>query len=147
MGWRFRTSFKVFPGARINISSRGLSATIGGSPLSFNIGSQGAHVNLSIPGTGLSYRHKLTGGGNPSPQISAPRLDPTPVPPPAALPTPPHSTPFSHGIEKQEIRSASTFELTSDALRELHRILTDVNAEQQKLDAELAIAGPDCQRK
>lgn len=37
--------------------------------------------------------------------------------------------------------------MTSQALRELHRILTDVDAEQRQLDAELALAEPDWQRK
>lgn len=63
MGWRFRKSFKVFPGTRINLSRHGLSATIGISPISLNVGGAGAHLNLNIPGTGISYRQKLTGVG------------------------------------------------------------------------------------
>jgi hypothetical protein len=38
MGWRYRKSFKLLPGVRINVSSRGVSTTIGGKALSVNVG-------------------------------------------------------------------------------------------------------------
>ncbi len=39
MSWRFRRSFKVIPGVRINLSKTGLSASIGGGPFTLNEGS------------------------------------------------------------------------------------------------------------
>jgi hypothetical protein len=139
MGWRFRKSFKLFPGARLNLSRRGLSATIGGSPLSLNIGGRGAHLNVSIPGTGLSYRQKLSGNQAPN----RPRLpSPSEV---RTYPTP--NLPAKQVVAKQEIRSASTFEMTSQTLRDLHQILVDIDSEQQQLDREISVAGPDWQSK
>jgi len=60
MGWRFRKSFRVAPGVRINVSNRGVSATIGGSALSFSVVSSGTFANVSLPGTGISCRERLT---------------------------------------------------------------------------------------
>jgi len=59
MSWRFRKSFKVIPGIRINLSNRGFSTTFGVAPFSVNVGPNGVHGNLSIPGTGLSNRVRL----------------------------------------------------------------------------------------
>jgi hypothetical protein len=138
MGGRFRQSFKVFPGVRINLSKSGLSTTIGRGPASLNIGPRGAHVNLNIPGTGLSYRHKLSGGNAPREGhgVQLPALRPDTAPP-ALPPLVP-----AYGFEKQEIKSASTYELTSEGLRELHKLITEVDAEQRKLDAEIATMQP-----
>ena len=40
MSWRFRTSFKVMPGLRLNLSRTGLSATVGASPKSSTVRNQ-----------------------------------------------------------------------------------------------------------
>jgi hypothetical protein len=52
MGWRFRKSFRVLPGVRLNLSKSGLSATIGVAPFHVNVGPRGVYGDLSIPGTG-----------------------------------------------------------------------------------------------
>jgi len=60
MGWRFRKSFKILPGIRINIGKRGISgATLGKRGFTTSIGKQGVFQNLGLAGTGLSYRSKL----------------------------------------------------------------------------------------
>lgn len=59
MGFRFRRSVKLFPGVRLNLTTRGLSATVGVRGASVNIGSAGTHLNVGLPGTGLSYRTRL----------------------------------------------------------------------------------------
>src|SRR4051794_19132478 len=56
---RFRKSFKVILGLRLNVSRAGLSATMGSSPFSVNVGPRGIYSNVSIPGTGLSNRQRL----------------------------------------------------------------------------------------
>jgi hypothetical protein len=33
MSWQFRKSFKMLPGVRLNLTSRGLSATVGGKTM------------------------------------------------------------------------------------------------------------------
>ncbi len=51
---RFRRTFHILPGVRINISRGGISTTIGprGAHLTFN--KQGVRQSLGLPGTGLS---------------------------------------------------------------------------------------------
>jgi hypothetical protein len=56
MGWRYRKSFRLFPGVRINVSSHGISTTIGVRGASVNFSSRGTYLNAGIPGTGISYR-------------------------------------------------------------------------------------------
>lgn len=55
MGFRFRKSIRIFPGFRINLSKSGVSASVGGAPLSLNVSRRGVRSTASIPGTGLSY--------------------------------------------------------------------------------------------
>jgi hypothetical protein len=107
MGWRFRKSFKVMPGVRLNLSKRGLSATIGASPLSVGIGQAGVYANASIPGTGLSYRQRLD-----MPQGPPPPLPPG-EPPYAPTEQPPSSPPR---MER----------MTSESLSELRKIMTEI---------------------
>jgi hypothetical protein len=60
MGWRFRKSFKLLPGIRLNIGRKGISsATIGKRGLSASVGRQGVFRNIGLPGTGLSHRSKI----------------------------------------------------------------------------------------
>jgi hypothetical protein len=59
MGWRFRRSVKILPGVRLNFSNSGVSATLGGSPFSVNIGNRGVRRTVSIPGTGLYHTAEL----------------------------------------------------------------------------------------
>jgi hypothetical protein len=63
MGLRFRKSLRIAPGVRINLSQRGLSTTLGPRGATVSVGSQGARGNVGLPGTGLSYSQRLTGGG------------------------------------------------------------------------------------
>ncbi|AQU78417.1 DUF4236 domain-containing protein [Planococcus faecalis] len=55
MAIRFRKSFKVAPGMRVNVSSRGVGASVGGKGLRYSVNSRGQRrTTMSIPGTGLS---------------------------------------------------------------------------------------------
>ena len=64
MGVRFRKSVKLVPGVRLNFSSKGVSTTIGGKGFKTTIGKNGVYQSVSIPGSGLSYRTKIAGGGS-----------------------------------------------------------------------------------
>src|SRR6266403_1275698 len=75
MSWRFRKSFKVIPGVRLNLSRSGLSASIGGAPITLNIGPHGLMGTASLPGTGISYRHNFG-----VPHTDFPALQPLPSP-------------------------------------------------------------------
>ena len=46
MGFRFRKSFKVAPGVRMNVSKRGVGTTIGGKGLRVNTSSRGVSVGI-----------------------------------------------------------------------------------------------------
>jgi hypothetical protein len=52
---RFRSSFKLFPGVRLNLSKSGVSTSIGRRGTWFTIGPRGTRTTIGIPGTGVSY--------------------------------------------------------------------------------------------
>jgi hypothetical protein len=58
---RFRKSFKLAPGVRMNLSGGGIGWTLGPRGASIGIGKTGIYSNFGIPGTGISSRHKLSG--------------------------------------------------------------------------------------
>jgi len=60
MGFRFRKSFKVLPGVKINLGGKSAGVSVGGKygGLSWNSRS-GAHARASAYGTGISYRRKV----------------------------------------------------------------------------------------
>jgi hypothetical protein len=66
VGLRFQKRLQVFPGVRLNFSRSGVSATIGIQGASVTVGRDGVHANTGLPGSGLSYRKKITGWGKAS---------------------------------------------------------------------------------
>jgi len=56
MGWGFRKSIKIAPGVRINLSKKGVSASLGTKGLTYNTRGR---VTASIPGTGIRYTQNL----------------------------------------------------------------------------------------
>lgn len=61
MGFRFRKSFKIAPGVKLNLGKKSAGLSVGGKygGVSFNTRT-GARGRVSIPKTGLSYSTKLT---------------------------------------------------------------------------------------
>lgn len=55
MGFRFRRSFRIAPGLRINTSLRGASLSIGGRGVGTTFGRRGMTSRVGIPGTGISF--------------------------------------------------------------------------------------------
>lgn len=80
MGFRFRKSFKVAKGVRLNVSKSGISTTIGKRGLSVSSGKRGTRLNVGIPGTGVSYSTKLGGSSKPKRTPAAPVETYTPAP-------------------------------------------------------------------
>lgn len=72
MGFRFRKSFKIAPGVRMNLSTTGVSASVGPRGASISMGSSGVYANAGLPGTGISYRKRLDG---PSKNVQRSRTD------------------------------------------------------------------------
>ncbi|HML16078.1 MAG TPA: DUF4236 domain-containing protein, partial [Bryobacteraceae bacterium] len=132
MSWRFRKSFKVIPGVKLNLTTRGLSATIGAAPFSVNVGPRGVYRNVSIPGTGLWNRERIDVPSREHPGVhpSLPDTSPPPIPPSYPVSPAPAS----------EIHSASTEILTSESLEQLRELLTDAYTEQNELTSEIATA-------
>ncbi|SDN62080.1 DUF4236 domain-containing protein [Bacillus sp. OK048] len=62
MGFGFRKSFKIAPGVRLNVSSRGVGASVGVKGLRYSVNSRGQRrTTVSLPETDLS--HTSTSGG------------------------------------------------------------------------------------
>jgi len=134
MGWRFRHSFKVIPGVRLNLSKSGLSASFGAAPFTLNVGAKGAHATASIPGTGISYRQHLASTQHA--QLHS-RF------PPALMPVdiPPHKAPLqSNPVSKlpiEQVQSGSTELMTSESLKELKHLIQTAHQEHREISNEL----------
>lgn len=62
MGLRFRKSFKIAPGVRLNLNKKSTSLTFGGKGLHYTINSSGKRTaSAGIPGTGLYYTESSGG--------------------------------------------------------------------------------------
>jgi hypothetical protein len=141
MGWRFRKSFKIIPGVRLNLSRSGLSASIGGAPLTLNISQRGLAGTASVPGTGISYRQDL-GVGPRNGKAVAPGDADAAVP---VLPAP--VTPLRQSSATiEEIRSASTELLTSESLKEIKRLMQMTYEEHEDISRQLDRLRPEQER-
>lgn len=55
MGFRFRRSFRLFPGVRVNVGTRGVSVSVGRRGAQVTVGARGTRTTLGVPGTGLLH--------------------------------------------------------------------------------------------
>jgi hypothetical protein len=55
MGWRFQRRRKLLPGLTLNVSKRGVGASLGRRGARVSVGRRGVTGTLSLIGTGLSY--------------------------------------------------------------------------------------------
>ena len=65
--FRFRRSFRIAPGVRVNLSKSGLSTSIGRSGATVNVRGDRVRGTVGIPGSGLSYQEQARvrdGGGS-----------------------------------------------------------------------------------
>ena len=95
MGFRFRKSFKIAPGVRVNVGKKsiGISAGVKGARMSVNSSGRKT-TTVGIPGTGLSYQKTEKIGGHAAtdkhdqtapeytPTVDLPPIDPQPPRPP-----------------------------------------------------------------
>lgn len=147
MGWRFRHSFKVIPGVRLNLSRSGLSASIGGAPFTVNVGPRGTYATASLPGSGISFRQKLGGGTEPN-AAHRPSLPDGQHEGSSAIPEFTNPTPIlTHVVAPiEEIRSASTELLTSASLQEFKRLIQTTYEERDDIERQLAAARSESTR-
>jgi hypothetical protein len=134
MSWRFRQSFTIIPGLRLNLSKSGLSASIGGAPFTLNLSSRGLMGTASIPGTGISYREHFGSGPHETPSNGSPV--------PSGLdPAPPHqSQTFISTAPIEEIHSSSTELLTSATLKDLKSLIQTAFQQHDEIGRELDTA-------
>lgn len=59
MAIRFRKSFKLAPGLRLNIGKKGASVRVGPKGAGYTVGTSGQRVSASIPGTGVGFSSKV----------------------------------------------------------------------------------------
>ena len=59
MGLRFRRSWSVFPGVRLNLGLKSGSVSFGARGLHYTVGTTGSRITAGIPGTGLFWTQKL----------------------------------------------------------------------------------------
>lgn len=65
MGFRFRKSFKVAPGVKLNFNKKSTGVTFGNKGLHYTINSSGKRTaSAGIPGTGLYYTESSSGSGS-----------------------------------------------------------------------------------
>ncbi len=76
MGFRFQKRIRLFKGLTLNLSKTSTSWAIGGRGASVNIKEGKAIGNVGIPGTGLSYRSRLTDSTDAPKQQQKRRLKP-----------------------------------------------------------------------
>lgn len=140
MPLRFRQTFTIFPGVRINISKRGISASIGGPGATVNVGPQGIRATLGIPSSGLSYTTPTLsfGQGEPTPElVGAPSMGFTKLPEPNPGNTPSSAKIYMPQAGMNEIVSASVEVLTSTSLVPLRDLIAKARAQQAEVKADL----------
>ena len=60
MGLRFHKKINILPGVDVNLSKSGVGLSVGPKGAKVSVNPQGdVYGNVSIPGTGISYREKL----------------------------------------------------------------------------------------
>jgi len=69
MASRFQKRITIAPGIRLNLSLGGVSLSAGPRGASVTVGKDGFYGNAGIPGTGLSYRQKLSASSSRASQV------------------------------------------------------------------------------
>jgi hypothetical protein len=143
MGLRFRHSFQLFPGVRLNLSGSGVSASFGLPGATFNVGSRGLRSTVGVPGTGLSYtqhhgfadQNESRPGwpGSPESPVFMPR-------PPGVAPAPAPAPAYWQAADMREIGSASVEQLTSESLIELRDVIAEARNQRHEIDQDLSQA-------
>jgi len=125
MGLRFRQSFEVFPGVRLNLSGSGITASFGVDGATVNVGAHGVRSTIGIPGSGLSFTaNHFTGSQTPR----------------AAMPRPGYAPSYTPAQPMREINSASVEQLTSHSLVELRDLIAKARSQRKEVDQDLAEA-------
>jgi hypothetical protein len=143
MALRFRQTFTLFPGVRINVGKRGISTSIGVPGATVNIGRQGIRATVSAPGTGLSYSALVMpfGQNGTDPARYHQDLQNNNPPPinesPASGNNPNSAKVYMPQAGMTEISSASVEVLTSTSLTQLRDLIAKAREQQSQVNADL----------
>ena len=141
MSLRLRQTFTLFPGVRLNIGKRGISASIGVPGATVNVGQKGIRATVGLPGSGLSYttpnlpyedKRSVTNSLNPSSTEShfeIPKVVPNNIPSNAKI--------YMPQAGMNEISSASVEVLTSTSLLPLRDLIAKAREQRAEVKADL----------
>ena len=135
MGLRFRQSFQLFPGVRLNISGSGVSASFGIPGGTVNVGPGGIRSSVGIPGSGLSYRHQHWTPSKSEKSRPGHGMQSDPGPPSIPRYTPAYA--YQQMFQMREINSASIENLTSHSLIELRDLIAQARSQKQEVAEDL----------
>jgi len=135
MALRFRQSFKLFPGARVNLSKSGVSVSLGGPGATLNLSSRGVGMTVGVPGTGLSYSTRLSPSADAKTGKDADVQTWSPEPRDRARQVPAPSS--SHGDTKH-FRSAANDRLTTSSLIDLRDMMLAAINQRSEVERTLA---------
>ncbi|HBA8604311.1 TPA: DUF4236 domain-containing protein [Escherichia coli] len=128
MGLRFRQSFTLFPGVRLNVGKNGISTSIGVPGATVNVSKHCVRATVGLPGSGLSYSANLAKfGGCNTPQHEHPAQPPQYYIPPAI-------------DTMRPITSAGVEYLTSDSLMPLRDLIMAAHEQRSEICADLLAA-------
>lgn len=138
MGLRFRQSFTLFPGVRLNVGKRGMSASFGVPGATVNLSGRGLRGTVGFPGSGLSYSAMLVPAGG-----ATPPAEPHYWQPPHRLAAELSSTPEQHSDAyvrmpgMREIGSAAVESLTSAGLFDFRAMVLDACRQRKEIEGDL----------
>lgn len=136
MGLRYRQSFTLFPGVRINVSKGGISTSIGVPGATLNVGRHGVRATVGAPGTGLSYSTTVLPFGHGQGRSGS---APNAAPPDARSPgnSPDRANVYMPQAGLNEIASASVEVLTSTSLVPLRDLIAKAREQQAQVKSDL----------
>ena len=134
MGLRFRRTWSVFPGIRLNLGLKSGSVSFGMRGLHYTVGTRGSRITAGIPGTGLFWTKKINspfspvqprqvnqtqtnsppmGAGAQPPQFRPPQTYSPPIgagaKPPQFRPPQTYSPPIAAGAQPPQLRQVQTY--------------------------------------
>lgn len=130
MGWSFRRRIKVIPGVYLNLSKRGVSATVGVRGASLTFRDDSVYSNVGIPGTGLYNRQKISGS-----PIASKKSNLLPSPSPRET----SNDQLSSGSADYHFVSADPLEIVSPGLQGLQSAVLQANQQKHQLKSDLAL--------
>ena len=120
MGLRFRRSVRLFPGVRLNFSRSGISTTVGGRGATVTIGARGTYANVGLPGSGLSYRTRISPSQSKQHRQNGKPVDDL-------------QSPTTQLSEFREIQSAEVSTLTSPGLNAIKELIIEAEYQRRSL--------------